>query len=80
MSSLTQKEDLYKHTTVLLWPLLLSKQVILTWSLVGYVAEKPVFAEKFRVQRIILTEHRKCSIRSKPTSKQTEAGQFSFWH
>ena len=49
MSSLTQKEDLYKHTTVLLWPLLLSKQVILTWSLVGYVAEKPVFAEKFRV-------------------------------
>lgn len=39
-----------------------------------------VFAEKFRVQRIILTEHRKCSIRSKPTSKQTEAGQFSFWH
>lgn len=50
MSSLTQKEDLYKHTTVLLWPLLLSKQVILTWSLVGYVAEKLQYLlEKFRV-------------------------------
>ena len=50
MSSLTQKEDLYKHTTVLLGPLLSSKQVILTWSLVGYVAEKLQYLlEKFRV-------------------------------